>query len=209
MSADLGASPGNDLPLLGVDFVIVGLLASPPLAGTTISEGVIASAQGLFEVSSWIFLVLLSVLLSRILFGSPLTCCERIKPDELEPELDESAIVLELTLEVSIVNPKFGDLPRIVTSSSTQPAGVGGIGPKVDSGPGLRVGGEITRSVAPVMLCDLEFAGGGPGGGGGSGIPGSHLVLEDPRDCEEDDVLIAPVEAALREAGGLESTSCK
>ena len=53
------------------------------------------------------------------------------------------------------------------------------------------------------MLCDLDW-GGGPGGGGGSGIPGSHLVDDEPRE-RDDDVLIAPVEAALREAGGRES----
>src|SRR6187402_32716 len=93
-------------------------------------------------------------------------------------------------------------------SSSTQPAGVGGTGPSVDMVPGLLVGGETTRSVDRVMLCDLEVGGGGPGGGGGSGIPGSHLVVEDPRDRDDDGVLIAPVDAALREAGGLDSASC-
>jgi hypothetical protein len=54
------------------------------------------------------------------------------------------------------------------------------------------------------MLCDLDCAGGGPGGGGGSGIPGSHLTCEDPREREDEGVLIAPVDAALREAGGRE-----
>jgi hypothetical protein len=55
-----------------------------------------------------------------------------------------------------------------------------------------------------VKLCDLELdCGGGPGGGGGNGIPGSHLAREDPRERDVDGVLMAPVEAALREAGGL------
>ncbi len=54
------------------------------------------------------------------------------------------------------------------------------------------------------MLCDLD-CGGGPGGGGGNGIPGSHRVDDDPREQEDDGVLIAPADAALREAGGRES----
>lgn len=63
------------------------------------------------------------------------------------------------------------------------------------------MGGDTTRSVERVILCDLE-AGGGPGGGGGSGMPGSHLAVEDPRERDEVGVLIAPADAALREAGG-------
>ncbi len=55
------------------------------------------------------------------------------------------------------------------------------------------------------MLCDLDAGGGGPGGGGGSGIPGSHLVVDEPRDRDDEGVLIAPVDAALREAGGRDS----
>jgi hypothetical protein len=55
------------------------------------------------------------------------------------------------------------------------------------------------------MLCDLEPGGGGPGGGGGRGIPGSHREVDDPREREDDGVLIAPADAALREAGGLAS----
>jgi hypothetical protein len=70
------------------------------------SDGVTASAQGLFEVSSGgataLLLVLLSVLLSRILFGSPLTAWALANPEELDPELDESTTVLEVILEVSI-----------------------------------------------------------------------------------------------------------
>jgi len=54
------------------------------------------------------------------------------------------------------------------------------------------------------MLCDLD-CGGGPGGGGGSGIPGSHRVVDDPREREDEGLLIAPADAALREAGGRES----
>lgn len=72
-SADLGVSTWCDLALLGVDLVIVGLRVSM-FCGRTISEGVIDSAHGLLEGSSVaaLFLVLLSVLLSRRLF-SPLT----------------------------------------------------------------------------------------------------------------------------------------
>jgi hypothetical protein len=129
-----------------------------------------------------------------------------LRPEELEPELD-SAAVLELILDVSIVSPLLGDLPLPERSSSTQPAGVGGTGPNVDIGPGLRVGGDSTRSADRVMLCDLDCGGGGPGGGGGSGIPGSHLADDEARDCDDDGVLIAPVDAALLEAGGLDSTA--
>lgn len=66
---------------------------------------------------------------------------------------------------------------------------------------GLRTGGDKTRSGVRDMLCDLD-CGGGPGGGGGSGIPGSHLVDDEPREREEDGVLTAPAETALRDAGG-------
>ena len=79
---------------------MVGLRASPLLPGTTISDGVIACAQGLFEGSSVALLVLLSFLLSRILLGSPLTARALAKPEELDPELDESANVLEPTLAI-------------------------------------------------------------------------------------------------------------
>ena len=54
--------------------------------------------------------------------------------------------------------------------------------------------------------CDRVDAGGGPGGGGGSGIPGSQYGwsggLFDGLADEEALTPIAPVEAALREAGG-------
>jgi len=177
------------------------------------SDGVIASAQGLLDASSTgavAFLVLLSLLLSRILFGSPLEARLLVSPEELDPEVDSAATVLDVTLDVSICRDPSGDLdlegPAFGTakSSSTQPAGVGGTGPKFDTGPSLRVGGDCNRSVDRDILCDLDD-GGGPGGGGGKGMPGSHLVVEDPRDLEEDGVLIAPADTALRDAGGRDS----
>lgn len=188
--------------------MIVGLRVSK-VCGRTISEGVMASAHGLFEGSSVaaLLLVLLSVLLSRRVF-SPLTACALAKPEELDPELDSAAVLLP-TLDVSMCRPRLGDLPRREISSSTQPAGVGGTGPKEDIGPGLRVGGETTRSVDRLILCDLDDGGGGPGGGGGNGMPGSHLDVDEPRERDDDGVLIAPVDAALREAGGRDSVICE
>lgn len=59
------------------------------------------------------------------------------------------------------------------------------------------------------MLCDLDAGGGGPGGGGGNGIPGAHLFVDEPRERDDEGVLIAPVDAALREAGGLGSACCE
>ncbi len=170
----------------------------------------IESAQGLFEASETL-LVLLSFLLSRMLFGSPLIARALDNPEVLDPELDSGLSILELTLEleVSMDNPGFGDLPLPdgIASSSVQPAGVGGTGPSDDIGPGLRDGGDASLlSLDRFMLCDLGCGGGGgPGGGGGSGIPGSHLVVEDAREWV-DGVLMAPVEAALLEAGGRESS---
>jgi hypothetical protein len=38
-------------------------------------------------------------------------------------------------------------------------------------------------------------------------MPDSHLDVDDPRDREDDGVLIAPAEAALRDAGGRDSGS--
>ena len=55
------------------------------------------------------------------------------------------------------------------------------------------------------MLCDLD-CGGGPGGGGGNGIPGSHLVVDEFLEREDEGVLMAPVDTARREAGGLDSS---
>lgn len=133
VSADPGVSPpAENLELRGVDFLMVGL--RPRIVdGTAISDGVIASTHGLLEFSSAevVLLALLSFLLSRILFDSPLTCFALASPDELEPELD-SVTVLEATLEVSIVSPRFGDLPLPDIASSVHPAGVGGTGPNVD-----------------------------------------------------------------------------
>lgn len=67
------------------------------------------------------------------------------------------------------------------------------------------MGGEETNSVVLVILCDLDVGGGGPGGGGGRGIPGAHLDEDDARERDDEGVLIAPVDAARREAGGLDS----
>lgn len=115
----------------------------------------------------------------------------------------DSAAVLEPTLDVSICRPRLGDLPRKDISSSTQPAGVGGTGPSEDIGPGRLVGGDTTRSVDRLILCDLDEGGGGPGGGGGNGMPGAHLDVDEPRERDDEGVLIAPVDTALRDAGGL------
>lgn len=104
---------------------------------TVVSAGVMASAHGLLEASpgaAVLLPVLLSLLLSRILFGSPFTARCRLKPVELDPELDSAFTVLELALDVSICKPLFGEFPLI--SSSTHPAGVGGMGPsEVDASP--------------------------------------------------------------------------
>lgn len=100
------------------------------------SEGVTASAQGLFDGSSiaTVFPLLLSLLLSRILFGSPRTARFLVRPAELEPEFD-SARPLEAVLEVSICNPGCGDRDCVlgaIRGLSTQSAGVGGTGPNVE-----------------------------------------------------------------------------
>lgn len=102
----------------------------------------------------------------------------------------------------------MGDRPLDARSSSTQSAGVGGTGPSVDIACGRRVGGDIIGSGVRVRLCDLELAlGGGPGGGGGKGMPGSHLAVDNPQECECEGVSIAPVEAARLDAGGLTGES--
>lgn len=93
---------------------------------------------------------------------------------------------------------------------STQSAGVGGTGPSEETplGGGRRVGGDMMGTVALSMLCtlcDLDPGGGGPGGGGGSGMPGSHCDCDVDRDRAEVGVSMAPVEAALRDAGGIPS----
>lgn len=84
---------------------------------------------------------------------------------------------------------------------------MGGTGPSVVTpvGGGRRVGGEETGMLSlevPWTLCDREDEGGGPGGGGGSGIPGSHLDWDADRERADVGVVIAPVEAARRAAGG-------
>lgn len=193
--------------------MIVGRRPKMVSGGAVLSPGVIDSAQGLFEGSSAIlFPVLLSLLLSRILFGSPFIAWCLVRPDALEPELDSAAAELDATLlEVSITRPLFGDLPLPEALSSTQPAGVGGTGPSVELEYvvfGRLVGGDvIARSVVRFILCDLLEGGGGPGGGGGNGIPGAHLEVDEPRGRGVEGVLIAPVETALREEGGLASAS--
>ena len=189
-----------------MDLDIIDLLPST-VSGTTISEGVIASAHGLLDSSSTAiaFPFLLSLLLSRILFGSPRTARARFKPDELELERDSCKVLDDVILDVSITRGGCGDLPRDEISSSTHPAGVGGTGPKVDcNGGGRRVGGETTRSEDLVILCDRD-CGGGPGGGGGNGMPGSHLDTEEPRDRDDVGVSAAEADAALLDAGGLAS----
>lgn len=184
------------------------------MGGTTMSAGVMASAQGLLEGSSIATALpdLLSLLRSRILFGSPRTARVLVSPDELEPEFD-SVWPLELTLDVSMCSAPGGSgdrgrAPGTIRGLSTQPAGVGGTGPNVEIGAGRRVGGETTGSTPSGRdkLCDLELdCGGGPGGGGGNGIPGSHLDVEELREREPGPVgvPIALAETARLEAGGL------
>lgn len=79
-----------------------------------------------------------------------------------------------------------------VASGSTQPAGVGGIGPRLEALAIVRRwdGASILRS--ELILFDREEAseyrfklcvrvpgGGGPGGGPGSGMPGFQLLEDD------------------------------
>lgn len=118
------------------------------------SDGTIDSAQGLFDFSSCAFLTLLSFLLSRILFGE-FCAFDRCKLELTDPDVEESATVLDATLEVSKGAVRSGDLPLTFGVSSTHPAGVGGTGPRVDIGAGRLVGGDDTRSVL-VMLCDRD-----------------------------------------------------
>lgn len=113
---------------------------------------------------------------------------------------------------MSICRPRAaGDLARSLEGSSSQPIGVGGIGPNVVC-PGLRVGGAKGRpgsrlaSAPGPTLCDLELlGGGGPGGGGGSGMLRPHGTTGD----SSTGVLVSvpcpriPADAALREAGAL------
>lgn len=145
ISADLGVSAWLDLALRGVDFVMVGRRVGPVL--TMISEGATAAAQGLLDGPSGtaFCLALLSLRRSLMLFGSPLTALFLANPEEFEPEFDSTpAPLLEVTLDVSMLSPLLGDLPLPAISSSTQPAGVGGTGPRFDIGGSLRVGGDAT-----------------------------------------------------------------
>ena len=60
-----------------------------------------------------------------------------------------------------------------------------------------------------LRLWERADGGGGPGGGGGRGIPGSHRDWLGERLAEREAgpfSPIAPVEAALREAGGRKAT---
>lgn len=110
--------------------------------------------------------------------------------------------MLDAALEVSMVRLRSGDLPLLDSASSVQFAGVGGTGPSaLNSALGRLVGGDTIGSVERDILCDLDD-GGGPGGGPGSCMPGVHLDVEDPRERDVDGVLMAPVDAALRDAGG-------
>jgi hypothetical protein len=150
-------------------------------------------------------LVRLSLRRSRKVF-SPLTApaLDSRPPPELRSESGGVYTLLPATVDVSIVNSGWGDLPGRCRSSSTQSAGVGGIGPRAVTPPGggRLVGGETTGSVVLLRLWDLELPGGGPGGGGGSGIPGSHRVCEADRDLAETGVSAALAEAALLAFGG-------
>ncbi len=181
------------------------------------SDGVIviASAQGLLDDSSGCLPLRLALLLSRMLLDSPRIAPLLEKPSDPEPDAGPLGPV-SAALAVTICNGgtvgrpcgSFGSLLGL----STHPAGVGGMGPKVEIGCGRRVGGGIIGSllVSLVKLCDLELVGGGgPGGGGGKGIPGSHLLVEMVRERDpcDDGVTIAPAEAALLDDGGLWSTT--
>ena len=186
------------------------------------------------------FPVLLSLRLSRmpllpisrtaaLLTRSPLCgsslACEKSPADSasLTPDVVKSASRPELealvsaTLFVSICNPLpclLTLLSRRLRSSSTQPAGVGGTGPRLVPCPGGRrvtgaaMGVDVKDpSGERLRLCERALGGGGPGGGGGSGIPGSQPTLEGDRlpRLEGPDATaleaILPVEAARREAG--------
>ena len=85
----------------------VGLRPNVVVGGTVISDGVTASAHGLLEGSSGaLFPVRLSLRLSRMLFGSPLTALDRLSPDVLDPEFDSGCVLDEVTLaDVSITRP--------------------------------------------------------------------------------------------------------
>lgn len=104
ISPDCGVSMLYDLELLGVDLVSVGRRPRIVRGGTMLSDGVIDSAQGLFEGSSStiLFPLLLSLRLSLMLLGSPFIACCLVNPEELDPEFESGLAVLEPMLEVSI-----------------------------------------------------------------------------------------------------------
>lgn len=110
ISADFGVSTFSDLALLGADVGTAGL--RPRIVrGGAVSDGVIASTQGLLELSSAIrFPLLLSLLLSRMLFVSPFTAGCLVKPEDVDAVIDSGHVVLELTtLVVSITSPLLGE----------------------------------------------------------------------------------------------------
>lgn len=119
------------------------------MGGTTISEGVIASAHGLFEVSSTATCLplLLALRLSRILSGSPRTAPLLANLADPEPEPDSPG-PLGTEFEVSVCSGgRLGRSEGNRLGLSTQPAGVGGIGPKLEIACGLLVGGDIIGTV--------------------------------------------------------------
>ena len=129
--------------------MIVARRPSTVIGGTTIFEGVIASAHGLFEVSSTATCLplLLALRLSRILSGQPRTTPLLANPADPEPEPD-SPSPLGADFEVSECSGgKVGRSEGNRLGLSTQPAGVGGMGPKLEMACGLLVGGDITGTV--------------------------------------------------------------
>lgn len=69
---------------------------------------------------------------------------------------------------------------------------------------------DALAGCALLRLWDRAVGGGGPGGGGGRGIPGSHRDWLVERLAEREEAPlnpIAPVDAALREAGGRKTDS--
>lgn len=148
-----GVSERLDRALLGVREVIGGRWPTM-VSGVICSPGDMAVAQGLFEGSSTAR-VRLSLLLSRMLFGSPRTALALVRPEvpATEVEDESGAAVLEPELEVSGCTVLLEGFPALnEASSSIQPAGVGGTGPRDDTArvegwPGRRVGGEEIRSM--------------------------------------------------------------
>lgn len=136
--------------LLGVPLVGAGLRPSTVIGGTVMSDGVTTTASAHGLLNGWsgcgVLPVLLSLLLSRILFGSPRTAGALDNPAESDalPEFEPASRgALVPRLVVSSWRPRGGcgeGLLVWTASSSTQSAGVGGTGPSVDAACGLRVG---------------------------------------------------------------------